>query len=97
MCIKGSLESARASVLINGSSTNEFSLEKGVTKGDRLFHFLFINAMDGLSVAMKTACGEGIFRDINIPNVDPTTSHLLYANDMLFVGEWNKINIKNLA
>ena len=53
--------------------------------------------MEGLSVAMKSACELGIFHGINFPNGEPTLSHLLYADDALFLGEWSKQNIKNLS
>lgn len=53
--------------------------------------------MEGLSIAMKTMCEKGIFKGIKIPHDDISVSHLFYADDALFLGEWNKENIKNLA
>lgn len=95
--IKGCLESAKSSVLVNGSPTNEFPISKGVRQGDPLSPFLFIIAMEGLSAAMWAACQTGLFQGLALPNGGPTISHLLYADDALFVGEWSKRNIKNLA
>lgn len=72
-------------------------MSKGVRKGDPLSPFLFIIAMEGLNIAMKSATSRGIFDGINIPNADFCLSHLLYVDDALFLGEWSKRNVANLA
>nr|KAJ0217194.1 hypothetical protein LSAT_V11C300153710 [Lactuca sativa] len=95
--IRGCLTTARSSVLVNGAPTKEFALQRGVRKGDPLSPFLFIIAMDGLNVAMKTACAKGLFQGIKIPISNKMISHLFYADDALFIGEWDESNIKNLA
>ena len=63
--IKGCLESGKASVIINGSPTTEFYMTKGVRQGDPLSPFLFIIAMEGLNMAMKTAVEKGVYEGIN--------------------------------
>lgn len=95
--VHGCLHSSRASVLINGSPTCEFGISKGVRQGDPLSPFLFIIAMEGLNVVLEAAKVNGIFKGIQIPNHGPTLSHLFYADDALFVGEWSRSNLKNLA
>lgn len=97
MWLRGCLGSARSSVLVNGILTEEFPLSKGVRQGDPLSPFLFIAAMEGLSVAMRSTCELGIFQGVKLPNGGPLISHLLYADDALFLGEWSRNNIKNLA
>ena len=54
--ISSCLSSAKASVLFNGSPTEEFSISKGVRQGDPLSPFLFILVMEGLNIAVKRAC-----------------------------------------
>lgn len=95
--IRGCLLSARASVLVNGSPTAEFRITKGVRQGDPLSPLLFIIAMEGLNVALKPAVEKGIFQGIQIHRNGPVLSHLFYADDALFMGEWSKVNLKNLA
>lgn len=97
MWIRGCLCSSRASVIINGSPTKEFPISRGVRQGDPLSPYLFIIAMEGLSVALKTTCDKGLFGGVQIPRNGPNISHLFYADDALFIGEWSRTNLKNLA
>ncbi|GAU34888.1 hypothetical protein TSUD_144190 [Trifolium subterraneum] len=52
--IKECVCTATASVLVNGSPTDEFPLERGLRQGDLLSPFLFLLATEGLNVLMKT-------------------------------------------
>ena len=97
MWIKGCLHSSHTSVLINGNPTDEFKISKGVRQGDPLSPFLFITTMEGHSVTMRATCQAGVFQGIQLPHRGLLISHLLYTYDALFVGEWSKHNIKNLA
>lgn len=54
--IKACVETASASVLVNGSPTEEFSLKRGIRQGDPLSPFLFIIAAEGLGLLTQKAC-----------------------------------------
>lgn len=82
--IQGCLVSDRASIIINGSPTAEVSMTKVVRQEDPLYPFLFIIAMEGINIAMKSATSKGISDGIHIPNTGVCLSHLLYADDVLF-------------
>nr|KAJ0197982.1 hypothetical protein LSAT_V11C700375200 [Lactuca sativa] len=75
--IRNCLESGRASVIINGSPTNEFSMTKGVRQGGPLSPFLFIIAMEGLNVAMKTAIEKGVFDGSRVFGIGVSPSEVL--------------------
>nr|KAJ0202709.1 hypothetical protein LSAT_V11C500285080 [Lactuca sativa] len=52
--------------------------------------------MEGLSVCLKDACDHLILRGISLPNNGPILSHLMYADDVMIVGEWYELNFINL-
>lgn len=53
--------------------------------------------MKGLNIVMKSACEYAILWGVKIPNTELMISNLFYANDALFLGEWNLENVENLA
>ncbi|XP_071717987.1 uncharacterized protein [Rutidosis leptorrhynchoides] len=94
--ISGCIRSARTSILINGSPTEEFQMKKGLRQGDPLSHFLFIVAIEALNVAMKEGVDSGIFKGVSLVGDNVIISHLQYADDALFFGEWSVDNASNL-
>ncbi|GKC51518.1 RNA-directed DNA polymerase, eukaryota, reverse transcriptase zinc-binding domain protein [Tanacetum coccineum] len=93
--ISGCLSSAKASVLINGSPTTEFHLGRGLRQGDPLSPFLFIMIMEGLHVAVEDAILAGCFQGVTVGSLN--ISHLLFADDVVFLGEWSRSNIINVV
>ncbi|XP_035836926.1 uncharacterized mitochondrial protein AtMg01250-like isoform X2 [Helianthus annuus] len=94
--VMATLRSAKAYVLVNGSPTREFDCSRGLRQGDPLSPFLFVMAMEALSGIMKEAESTGLFKGIKVTNDGPYLSHLIYADDVMFVGEWSPLNINNL-
>ncbi|KAL9995937.1 putative RNA-directed DNA polymerase [Helianthus debilis subsp. tardiflorus] len=94
--IMATLVSSRASVLVNGSPTMEFQCTRGLRQGDPLSPFLFVIAMEALSGIMKKAVSEGIFKGLKCTRNGPVLSHLIYADDVVFLGEWSDVNALNL-
>ncbi|GKD38647.1 reverse transcriptase domain, reverse transcriptase zinc-binding domain protein, partial [Tanacetum coccineum] len=90
------LRSSSMSILVNGSLTKEFGMEKGVRQGDPLSPFLFIIAAEGINAIVKEAVAKGIFKGILVGKDEICISHLQYANDTVFFGEWDKENAQNL-
>ncbi|GKF71546.1 RNA-directed DNA polymerase, eukaryota, partial [Tanacetum coccineum] len=93
--IRGSLSSGKASILVNGSPTTEFHLYRGLKQGDHLAAFLFLLIIESLHLSFSRAVKAGIFKGYKI---DPSTtlSHLFYADDAIFIGEWSHSNIKGI-
>nr|ABN08577.1 hypothetical protein MtrDRAFT_AC157506g51v2 [Medicago truncatula] len=52
--IKECIATASTSVLVNGSPTEEFYLERGLGQGDSLSPFLFLLAAEGFNVLMDS-------------------------------------------
>ncbi|KAJ0434139.1 putative RNA-directed DNA polymerase [Helianthus annuus] len=94
--VEACLVSGKASVLVNGSPSKEFSIKRGLRQGDPLSPFLFIIALEVLEVFMKRVCRLGFFEGVTLPNGGPVLTHLAYADDVIFLGMWSKRNILNL-
>ncbi|XP_071688703.1 uncharacterized protein [Rutidosis leptorrhynchoides] len=90
------LKSATISILVNGSPTSEFNLGRGVRQGDPLYPFLYILAAEGLNTLTKSAVNNNLFSGVMIGKDKVCISHLQYADDTIYFGEWNPHNIRNL-
>ena len=51
--------------------------------------------MEGLHVAMEDAMAAGLYKGFNINSLN--LSHLFFADDALFIGDWSWTNIKSLV
>ncbi|MCI45688.1 RNA-directed DNA polymerase (Reverse transcriptase), partial [Trifolium medium] len=82
--IKVCVSTATTSVLVNGSPTDEFTLERGLRQGDPLSPFLFLFAAEGLNVMMRAMVQSNIYSGYKVGVVDPVVvSHLQFADDTL--------------
>nr|GEU46060.1 putative RNA-directed DNA polymerase, eukaryota, reverse transcriptase zinc-binding domain protein [Tanacetum cinerariifolium] len=86
-----------ASVLINGSPTKEFKIEKGLRQGDPLSPFLFILAVEALNVVFLEARNKRIFLGTEVGIDKVPISHLQFTDDALIIGQWTLANAKNLS
>jgi len=59
--IKECVSTVTASVLVNGSPTDEFPLERGLRQGDPLSPVLFLIAAEGLHIIMKSVVERNIY------------------------------------
>ncbi|XP_024636485.1 uncharacterized protein [Medicago truncatula] len=88
---------ALASVLVNGSPTDEFKLEHGLRQGDPLSPFLFLIAAEGLNVMMKALVEDGLFSSYKVgANNHVFITHLQFDDDTLLIGERSWANIRAL-
>ncbi|GKD08647.1 putative RNA-directed DNA polymerase, eukaryota, reverse transcriptase zinc-binding domain protein, partial [Tanacetum coccineum] len=94
--IKVCLNSLRASILITGSPTSEFSIKRGLRQGDPLSLFLFILVMEGLHNDFKEAVGNGLITGVNINNYTINVSYLFYADDVIITTDWNARDTDNI-
>ncbi|GKV50356.1 hypothetical protein SLEP1_g57064 [Rubroshorea leprosula] len=92
--IKECLQTASASVLVNGSPTEEFKMEKGLRQGDPIAPFLFLIVAEGLNVLIESAVNKELFQGIPIGSGGLNISHLQFANNTVIMGKANPSNIK---
>ncbi|GJT13803.1 RNA-directed DNA polymerase, eukaryota [Tanacetum coccineum] len=94
--IQGCLNSAMGSILVNGSPTSEFNFSKGLKQGDPLSPFLFILIMESLHLSFNNVVNTGLYNGIQIDE-SLNSSHLFYADDVIFVGKWNSSNLSTIV
>lgn len=88
MWVVGCLESSFVSVLVNGSPTDEFKMEKGVRQGDPLAPFLFLIVAEGLNGILKQAVETNNFIPLKVGKDEPVELSILqFADDALFIGK----------
>nr|GEU46661.1 RNA-directed DNA polymerase, eukaryota [Tanacetum cinerariifolium] len=92
------LKSSTGSVLVNGSPTKEFQFHKGLHQGDPLSPFLFLLITESLHISFSKAMNQGFSKGIKIGSSDTVCLfHLFYADDTVFIGEWNEENLLNIV
>nr|GEY03038.1 putative RNA-directed DNA polymerase, eukaryota, reverse transcriptase zinc-binding domain protein [Tanacetum cinerariifolium] len=96
MWISSCLSSASVSVLINGSPSKEFKMERGLRQGDPLSPSLLLIVAEALQVMIIEACNKGIFKGLSLGDDGSNISLLQFANDALFFSEWSKSNVRHL-
>jgi hypothetical protein len=95
--IRECVSTATASVLVNGSPTEEFPLERGLRQGDPLSPFLFLLAAEGLNVLMEALVAQHRFTGYQLGEQDPVVvSHLQFADDTLLLGAKSWANVRAL-
>ncbi|GJR37205.1 RNA-directed DNA polymerase, eukaryota [Tanacetum coccineum] len=94
--IQGCFNSARGSILVNGSPTSKFKFFKGLKQGDPLSPFLFILIMESLHLSFKNVVDAGLYKGIRIDDT-LNMSHLFYADDVVFVGRWDQTNVATIV
>ncbi|GJV25232.1 RNA-directed DNA polymerase, eukaryota [Tanacetum coccineum] len=93
--IQSCLTSSKGSILVNGCPTNEFQFYKGLKQGDPLSPFLFILVMESLHLSFQRIVNAGMFKGI-VLDQSLCLSHMFYADDAIFLGEWSDGNISTL-
>lgn len=71
-------------------------MEMGLRQGDPLSPFLFIIAVEALNAMMIEAQAVGILKGFKVGYANVELSHLQYADNALFLGEWSASNVTNL-
>lgn len=87
------------SILVNGSSIDEFPLERGLRQDDHLSPFLFLLAAEGLHVMMTTMVESNIFTGYRVGMHPPTIISLLqFVDDALLLGvkSWSNVRLCTL-
>lgn len=88
------VRSASISVLINGSPSENFRMERGLRQGDPLSLFLYLIAVEGLSILMKRAVKIGMIEAAKVGGESLEVSHLQFADDTIFMCSGKQKNVR---
>ena len=88
---------AVASVLVNGSPTEEFPMERGLRQGDPLSPILFLLAAEGFNVLMNAMVGADLFHGFEVGSGSEVhLTHLQFADDTLIMGGKSWLNVRSM-
>jgi len=92
--IKECVSTATASILVNGSPTYEFPLQKGLRQGDHLSPFLFLLAAEGLNVIMNSVVDNNLYKVYRVGTSNSVVVFdLQFTYDTLLLGEKSWANV----
>ena len=87
---------ASMSILLNGSPSKPFKLERGLTQGYPFSPFLFVMLAETLNGLLQRAKEMGIIRGVNVGRNKVDISHLQFANDMIIFSPTEDDNTQNI-
>lgn len=90
------LSTARFIVLVNGSPSSDYAMERGVRQGDPLSPFLFLIAVEGLKCLLQKATELGLIEAVRLNNIESGLNMFQFADDTLIFVPDGLDNIWNL-
>ena len=93
--MRSCITSPLLSVLVNGSPTRQFELEKGLRQGDPLSPFLFNIVVEGLNALFKKAVSLDMLKGVSFGRGDVHVTHLQFAYDTILFLQPREDNLVN--
>lgn len=90
------VSNASASILVNGSPSTPFKLQRGLRQGDPLSPFLFVLIVEALNQLIKKVTSLHLWNGVGIPQSDVKVTHLQFADDTLIFCEANLDSLMNI-
>ncbi|KAK3193123.1 hypothetical protein Dsin_024433 [Dipteronia sinensis] len=89
------ISSSMLSVLVNGSPTSQFHIERGLRQGDTLSPFLFNLAVEGLNACFSKAHELKLINGVTFGENMVHISHLQFADDTILFLEPKLLGLLN--
>ncbi|GKU98541.1 hypothetical protein SLEP1_g11532 [Rubroshorea leprosula] len=87
------ISTAEVSVLINGSTTRQFKMQRVLRQGDPLSPLLFFIVAEGLNGIISLAASLGLVNGIEIGQCGMNVTYLQFADDTIVFGNASEENI----
>src|ERR1044071_5434595 len=87
--IHACISSPTFSVIINGQPTERFKSKRGIRQGCPLSPYLFVLAINELSIGLNEALQSNHLQGISLGHNCPAIHSLLFADDLLICGQAN--------
>ena len=81
--IQSCITSADMSIIINGSPSKPFHMQRGLHQGDPLSPFLFILVVEILNKLLKRAAKSGVIEGISVGSQNVCLTHLQFTDDAI--------------
>ncbi|XP_057419024.1 uncharacterized protein LOC130713256 [Lotus japonicus] len=94
--MKNCISTASLAVLVNGSPTDFFAIEKGLRQGDPLSSLLFNLCANGLSCLLNQLLGNENFSGIRVSE-NLAINHLQFADDTLLFCKNSELQLENIC
>lgn len=95
MWIRSITSTARLSVLVNGSPTEEFNMGRGLRQGDPISPLIFILVSEILHELMEKDCEMGMIQGVYVGE-KLYVSHLQFADDTIFFLENSDKSVRGI-
>jgi len=91
------LTTTPASILVNGSPTDEFKFERGLCQGGPLSPFLYLLGAEGINVLINTTMEAGLFTSYSVGcSNNIYVSHRQFVDDTLLLRVKSWANVRSL-
>ncbi|KAK2654439.1 hypothetical protein Ddye_014295 [Dipteronia dyeriana] len=92
---KGCISTPLLTIIVNGSPTPQFGLERGLRQGDPLSPFHFNLVVEGLSALFRKVHDLNMIKGASFGNNEIYTSHLKFTDDTALFLEPNLETLRN--
>ena len=81
--IKACIPTASISVLVNGSFSKDFKMDRGLGQGDPISPFLFLIAAECQNILVERAKEANLVKGVAVGNGEFSLLHLQFADDTI--------------
>jgi len=94
--IKVCTTTASISILVNGTPSKPFKMQRGLRQGDPISPYLFVMMTEVLNLLLSKAAQIGLFQGIKVGSRAVSLSHLQFADDTLIFSEPRMDYLQNI-